>query len=444
MQQLNESEARRLDSATEAVSLLAIVDARSAAAGPVRFKAVLAQIERRLAALPALRRRLLKLPLGLDRPYWVDDERFDLEYHVRHLALPQPGDWRQLCIQVSRLHARPLDLQRPLWEAYVIEGLNRLDGLPRGSFALLLKLHPAALDARQVDVLGTLLHDDGPLAEPWFAQPAPAALPLATRGLLQRLASPWRLAEPMTRGLSRRLAQQLSQRLLHAGQRLRAPLHPALLRFNAVVSPHRVFESRRFDVAELHRIRRRVRGATLNDVVLAICGGALRRYLLAQGELPPPSHSLAAVLRGPDGTRLRADLAPAEADALQRLRHIQAQTRSSAAGAAPGPAAAPTDCRLCVLPAVPESAALCGARVSYVSALLPIRDGAGLAIAVSRHGGRVIVSPTSCRELMPDPERFAQALRESFAELQARAVEPGPRRPSRPNRREVVSRQTNV
>ena len=72
------------------------------------------------------RRKLQRVPLELDYPYWVEDENFDLEYHVRHIALPKPGDWRQFCIQASRIHARPLDLNRPLWEIYVIEGLDSL------------------------------------------------------------------------------------------------------------------------------------------------------------------------------------------------------------------------------------------------------------------------------------------------------------------------------
>jgi Wax ester synthase-like Acyl-CoA acyltransferase domain len=76
----------------------------------------------------------------------VEDSNFDLEYHVRHIALPKPGDWRHLCIQAARLHSRPLDLTKPLWEMYVIEGLDNVEGLPPGSFAVLTKIHHAAID----------------------------------------------------------------------------------------------------------------------------------------------------------------------------------------------------------------------------------------------------------------------------------------------------------
>ena len=83
-------------------------------------------------------------PFGLNLPYWIEDENFDLEYHVRHIALPRPGDWREFCIQASRIHARPLNLNRPLWEIYVMGGLDGIADLPAESFALLVKVHYAA------------------------------------------------------------------------------------------------------------------------------------------------------------------------------------------------------------------------------------------------------------------------------------------------------------
>ena len=107
---------------------------------------------------------------------------FDLEYHVRHLALPKPGDWRQFCIQASRIHARPLDLNRPLWEMYVIEGLDSFFDLPQGSFAVLLKIHHAAIDAERGNEITTMLHDFSPQPsahappEPWFPAAPPGNL----------------------------------------------------------------------------------------------------------------------------------------------------------------------------------------------------------------------------------------------------------------------------
>ena len=117
------------------IQMLLIYDQSTAPDGKVTFKRILEEIDARLHLAPTFRRRLTELPGGLHMPYWVDDPDFDLEYHVRHIALPQPGDWRQLCIQIARIHGRQLDLRRPPWEMTVIEGLNchsrRAEGIVR-------------------------------------------------------------------------------------------------------------------------------------------------------------------------------------------------------------------------------------------------------------------------------------------------------------------------
>ena len=123
----------------------------------VRFKDILAHVESRLHMSPLFKRRLVHVPLELDFPYWVDDEHFDLEYHIRHGRLPEPGDWRQFCIHVARYHSRPLDMHRPLWEMYVVEGLDNVDWLPKGSYAILTKIHHAAVDGKAImDFFGAL------------------------------------------------------------------------------------------------------------------------------------------------------------------------------------------------------------------------------------------------------------------------------------------------
>lgn len=448
MQQLSEHDAAFLDSdsahANANVSLLHIYDQSTAPQGLVRFKTILAHIESRLGASPVFRRKLMRLPLGLDRPYWVDDEHFDLEYHVRHIALPKPGDWRQFCIQVSRIHARPLDLNRPLWEIYVIEGLDSFLDLPEGSFALLTKTHHAALDIEHDGELTARLHDPSPAvvppppAAPWFPDAPPAVLPLLARSALRQAMTPRRLAG----SVSKRLRRLAPSRVTLAGDVLLAGPEMPLVRFNAVVSPHRVFETRRFGLEEFERIARLVRGATVHDAVLAVCGGALRRYLAAHDELP--AHSLYALTPSPAADPSaaqrpwrRVSLATDVEDPVQRLRAIRAQSAGDAAAdggstvlartakvvarALAGERSPLAACSITHVPGPPGPLYLCGARMSYYSAMLPISDGLGLAFAVTSYDGRVIISPTSCRELMPDPEAFAQCLRDSFQELLALA-----------------------
>jgi diacylglycerol O-acyltransferase / wax synthase len=125
----------------------------------VTFKGILEELDARLHLADVFRRRLTDLPGGLHMPYWVDDPSFDLEYHVRHVGLPQPGDWRQLCIQIARLHSRQIDLRRPPWEITVIEGLNSVPAVPKGSFAIALKPHHCAVDGMASVQMIAAMHD---------------------------------------------------------------------------------------------------------------------------------------------------------------------------------------------------------------------------------------------------------------------------------------------
>jgi WS/DGAT/MGAT family acyltransferase len=462
MRQLSEYDALFLASesahATSNVSLVQIYDPSTAPGGRLRFKSFLALVESRLHLSPIFRQKLRRVPFGMDEPYWVEDENFDLEYHVRHIALPRPGDWRQFCIQASRIHARPLDPNRPLWELYVIEGLDSLLDLPKESFALLTKLHHAAIDVERGTEIITLLHDTTPQppqpepAEPWFPESPPGNLELVCRGVLHTATSPSRLVRPIGQALSRvgEAARSFAAEILEPQE----PIEPT--RFNSVVSPYRVFETRRFQLDEFRAIRRLVPRARVNDAILAVCAGGLRRYLEANDELPERDLSalVPVYVRDPEAgpaakpavewvsVKLGVDVA----DPVQRLAFIRAQTGASgvmarAIGAreltdigthAPAATLAITgkmlgsallgvgrraplaNCAILNVPGPSVPLYLNGARMTYFSAIMPINDGLGLVFAVTSYDGKIIVSPTSCREQMPDPEAFAQCVRDEF------------------------------
>ena len=140
------------------VTMIYLYD-QSGLARPLRFRQIVGHLEKRLEVSPMFRRRIVQAPLGspiLTGPTIPD---FDIDFHVRHLALPKPGDWRQFQIMAARIHARPLDLTRPPWEMYVIEGLDNVDWLPKGSFALITKVHHAAVDGTALAELTWALHD---------------------------------------------------------------------------------------------------------------------------------------------------------------------------------------------------------------------------------------------------------------------------------------------
>ncbi len=444
------------------VTLIQIYDQSTAPGGKVRFKSILAHIESRLAELPLFRSKLQHVPLNLDHPYWIDDPNFDIEYHVRHIALPKPGDWRQFCIQASRIHARPLDLSRPLWEIYVVEGLDSLLELPAGSFALLTKVHHAAVDAAGGSRIAMLLHDITPNVvaptppRPWFPQRAPSGLSLLARSWLNTMLSPLELRTP----LARKAADSLRAAYTFAGDLLLRPQQLAATRFNSVVSAHRVFDTRRFMVEEFEAISRLVERATVGDAVLAVCGGALRSHLQSLGELPETGLSAIAPVyapvkgaladRSPQLSWLRVQLGTEIEDPVQRLAAVRAQTAAlgvaaddALAGAQGHHAAAATlalsgkmqgllvqgsaryapaaSCTIANVSGPDVPLYLNGARMTYFSAIMPISDGMGLVFAVTRYDGRIIVSPTSCRELLPDPEGFTQQLRDSFQDYLALA-----------------------
>jgi WS/DGAT/MGAT family acyltransferase len=492
MRQLSEHDAAYIYSdsahANSNVTLLHIYDQSTAPGGMLRFKQILAHVESCLGRLPVFREKIRRVPLDIDYPYWIEDESFDIEYHVRHIALPKPGDWRQFCIQAARIHARPLDLQRPLWEMYVIEGLDSFLDLPAGSFAVLLKIHHAAIDVARGNEITALLHDvsaDSPPPAPpapWFPEEVPGNLALLLRAGFNVATFPLRMAQP----LRRNWATVKSAARTFAGEFLGRPQEFPLTRFNSEVSPHRVFETRRFALQDFKAIRSLADGATVNDVVLAVCSGGLRRYLELQGELPEESLVAAAPVavraaggkKGDAGGRagfswVRLELGTDIADPVGRLAAIQALSSSSEVMAqavsarelvdlaehAPSAAIAVTSKMLrsasallgnwaplanCAITNVPGPQAplfLQGARLTYLSAIMPISDGMGLVFSVTSYSEMIVISFTACYEQLPDPEIFAQCLRDSFQEYLA-LVRPPTRRKPRPPAVKAPSRKT--
>lgn len=273
---------------------LGIYDPSTAPGGFVRFKEVIANFEQRLNRMPLFRTRLVEVPGGVDRPYWVKDANFDVEFHLRHIALPDPGDWRQLCIQAARLHARPLDLSRPLWEAYIIEGLDNIPGLPEGSFAVYTKMHHSLVDGAGGASFMSALHDLVPnpevsdqysFQEPQLIDREPSVTELLTRAVVNRTKNSVAIARGalrLTRDVSKMAAGVYREEIPQPD--INAPK----TRFNQSVGPHRVFEATRFALADFKNIKNAT-GTKLNDVALAVISGALRRYLEAKGETPEGS-----------------------------------------------------------------------------------------------------------------------------------------------------------
>ena len=288
------------------VSGLSIYDPSTAPGGVLTAERMTEVLRERIHLLPPFRWRLAPVPLGLDHPYWIEDPDFDLEYHVRELALPAPGDDRQLAEQVARVHARPLDRARPLWEMYVIQGLQG------GRVAVFTKIHHAAIDGVSgAEILGVLLD---PAPEGRAIPPAPAELPVSPAPdqfemLARGLAGIPRQQVRIMRAVPRTLAHldaipgvggipgattvaRVTRRLGRIGRGARdggvleAPhSRPPRMTINGPVSQHRRVAFATLSLTDVKAVKTAL-GATVNDVIVAMCAGALRGWLIDRDELP--------------------------------------------------------------------------------------------------------------------------------------------------------------
>jgi diacylglycerol O-acyltransferase len=455
------------------IQLLLIYDPSTAPNGKVTFKGILEELDARLHLADVFRRRLTELPGGWHRPYWVEDPNFDLEYHVRHIGLPQPGDWRQLCIQVARLHARQIDLRRPPWEITVIEGLNSIPGVPKGSFAMALKLHHCAVDGMASVQMIAAMHDlaaDGPRParpdNPWRPDALPSNADLLSRTAINVALYPWRAgtvlassAPKVVRGLAGlpgKLVGGVVSRI--GGGSL--PSFPPKTRFNQTVSPHRVFEARFHDLADFKRIKASVPGATINDVALAYVGGALRAYLDGHGELPDESLVAACPisLRDSDDKSGKGNMVFGRlqslgtdiGDPIERLASIAASTAGGHSGsdrstgtqlleligtvptsllgmtakaASVLPFSGPTVANTTVtnVPGPTEPIFFSGARLVRAAGLGPLIGGLNLIHVVASYNGTLSISATADRDSLPDPATYAECMEAAFQELLAGA-----------------------
>ncbi len=420
----------------------------------------------RLPLVPVLRRKLLNVPLGLDQPYWIDDPDFDIEYHVREIALPRPGSDAQLTEQVSRLHARPLDRSRPLWELYLITGLARRRA------AVYTKIHHAAIDGASGTELLTVLFDlqpqgrELPAAEPFkpaSPPPLPALAAIAAGRLAWRPVQTVRLTNELVKVLPT-LAPAVSA-LVGGMLRLnrgdggiiattpgRAPATP----FNKPITPHRRFAFRSVDLASVKTVKNAF-GVSVNDVVMAMCAGALRRWLTEHDALP--DHPLIAMVpvsvrdpasKGALGNKVSAMLATlptSVADPGLRLEIVHAATKVAKAQQAAIPQGLVEQISDFYPPALTARAArvvfatgvlhrlppfnltisnvpgpnvpvyLCGARLIAHYPVSVVTDGQGLNITLVGYLGQLHFGLISCRELIPDLDALAGYLVDELAIL---------------------------
>lgn len=438
------------------------------------LKAIRAHIRSRLPLLPVLRRRLAPLPLQVASPVWVEERRVDLAHHIRRATLPRPGTLAQLNEWVAQAHAATLDRGRPLWEFWLVEGLES------GQVALYCKVHHATLDGASGVLLVTEMLDTTPEPRRLGRAPSNGARAAASQSAPEPGARALLgTAFEHTAGQFVKLVRSLPGLLpllagVVGGVRSRdAGAGLALLRGNFAFGPRTPWSGaigRERSIATVSlpldavKAIARAHDAKVNDVVLAICSGALRRYLAAHGGVPrkPLVAAVPVSLRGTgdldyatQATMVPASLATHLADPVRRLRTIRDAAGASKSLTASARQVLPTDFPTLGLPwllsalaslygrtrlanAIPPIANLvisnvpgpqvplylAGARMRTYWPLSIVEHGLGLNVTVESYAGSLDFGLVACRRSIPDLDAIAAAMTDAFEELRATGDRP--------------------
>ncbi len=430
--------------------------------GGIDIDRIRSYVESRLHLLPRYRQHVARIPIA-GHPVWVDDDQFDIRYHVRHLSLPRPGCERELKRLAGWINSQQLDRGKPLWEMWVVEGLDD------DRVAIIAKTHHCMVDGLAgADFLAVLLRPDPDSkideAHDWRPRRAPDALTLLGDAALRRLLLPYRAARALVtnpaevwndaRDLFSALYETTSASVQHGSP---TPL-------NRPIGSHRRFDWLDFDLESVRSLKNRL-GGTINDVVLAVVTGAVRRYLSRHGVKIGPGFvfrsfcpvGLQAGRRSPNSggnfvSAMLAELPVDEADALARFERVRRLThrRKSAAPvhgtevlehladeAFPsmlGQLAATVESSIAYnlvctnVPGPQFPLYLLGARMTAAYPLVPLFGHQGVGIALLSYAGKLCWGFSADRDIVPDLHDFVEDVRAGFGELETAA---GLERPSR-------------
>ena len=422
-------------------------------------------IVNRLHLVPRYRQRLAFVPFEQGRPVWVDDPHFNPRYHVRDTALPRPGGEDELKRLAGRVFSQALDRSKPLWELWLVEGLQD------DRFALLSKTHHALVDGVSGVDIATVLFDAAPdpmpIAQPeqeWIARPPPSGSQLLADALLERATVPREITRGVRAALRgpRHVAGRIGDGLVGVGALAWAGLNPAPPSpFNVRIGPHRRFTWVRGDLATFKAIKDAT-GGTVNDVVLTVVAGALGRYMRLHGHCTDgvvltamvPVSVRADIERGALGNRVSAMWAPLPVgmtdpiERLLRIRHemqaikdsgqaVGAQVLTSLSGFAP-PTIVAQAARLqsrqrffnVVVTNVPGPQLplyMLGRQLDAIFPLVPLAKNTALGIAIVSYNGQLGFGLTADYDALRDVETIADELESCIEEIADAASAPGVR-----------------
>ncbi len=419
-------------------------------------------LKERLHLSRIFRQRLVEVPMHLGKPFWVDDPDFDLDHHLFHVALPKPGNLRTLANLAAQIYNPPMDKSRPLWKLTFVTGLDSIEGLPtKDAFGMIAQVHHSMIDGKSgVEIMNAILHlgptppKVRPPKEEWKPERIPTGVELMTRSYGNALSTPLKFfnfvkdAAPKAFDVAKELSSEILKLPTFKTTAQKTGNVPKT-RFNVPVTGRKIFGATDIPLSQIKAVKNKVEGATVNDVLLAACGGALRRYLLEKEELP--EDSLVAVspisIRAKDeqgkmGNRISAmwvALATDTKNPLKRLKRICKKTKASkAVGKAieadkimefvPSEVAALAS-RLYTkmgvsekhkpffnliitnVPGPPIPLYMNGFRLLNHYGFGAVFDGIGMMIVIFSYAGNVSICVTSCEEIIPDIKTLTNYIR---------------------------------
>lgn len=426
--------------------------------GSLKFETFKKTIESRIHMIPNMRKKLVHVPFGVDYPYWVDDPNFNIELHIQHVALPQPGSWKELRALASSIFSEPLDRTRPLWSYTFVEGLNNIPQVPEGSVALISKVHHVAIDgvagAGMLGILFDLAPSDKeiPPPKPFKPKALPNELTLVYKSALSFTKDPFKLPKIFADTVKATLKTGVVSRAKRSDLPT-APFTAPQTPLNGIISAQRKWNAAILDFNRVKALKN-IMGTTLNDVILAICAGALRRYLLDMDKLPlkPLVAMVPISVRDKDdntnqGNQISAMLVQLPTnieDPIERLETIHentmrgktyqgamgAKTLSNIAEAVPFGIAnqaaklysryhiakfhAPAmNLTITNVPGPNQALYIQNHKLLSIMGMAPIIDGMGLIITVLSYNGLITISPTTDVNSMPDVDLFTRYIRMS-------------------------------
>ncbi len=425
------------------------------------FKEMIAS---KLHLVPKFRQRLLNVPMNLDYPYWVDDPNFELDLHLNRVKLPDPSNWKTLRELTSSVFSSPLDLRRPLWSISFIEGIDEIPQVPKGSVAIVTKIHHVMIDgASGVGIMGMLFDKDKSEAKkptapkPYEPEPLPDEFSLLLKSGYSFIKNPLKIPKMISETayslIKSRAAKKMSaQKDFNTGA---FPVPKTI--FNGSISPKRTWGTAILSFDRIN-VLRKLMGVSINDLILAICAGAIRRYLQGREKLPlqPLVANVPISIRVKGSKKMNNQISNMFVqigthieNPIERLEFIQEQTilgkaKHNAVGAKSLSKMAdsvpfglanlaaglyskynikelhrpPFNVTITNVPGPREVLYLRGHKIVSIFGLTPVVDGFGLIIAAFSYNGQVSITTTSDANTMPDAGKFSRYMRESANELE--------------------------